>query len=267
MKKYVRVVFILIIMCSLISSPSIVAARELNLTVKTESKVKGKDIALKINTNLPKKTKFFAIITGSDEYKKEIKLKANKYGNLKKKVKNLEDGTYTIKYQSYKPKKQPRKVRKVIGKKGSNIKGEYVNKEGVIKYKETFTIGKIGNKQSFKEEAEAGAKKYEATPGTMLYTKGNVNVTGKKYYFSGDIVGLTKIDGYKAWLVKNINGYVMPIITGSVYSEGKVSDKVKVWGTLTGDGYEASKFKVDNVVGMTGSMQLVQVTINGEDKI
>lgn len=233
----------------------------LNVEFKSSSAFDGDNLELAVKTNLPKKTKFIATITGPNKYEKEVKIKVNRRGLMEKKVRNLEDGKYTVKYEAYSADEQPRKVRKLIGDNGEALKGKHVDSTGIITYKENVVL------LSFKDEAEANAKKHEAIPGAMLYTKGSTDVTGMKYYFEGKIVANTRIDGKEAWLVKNKEGYVMPIIAHEVFGEGKVGDKVKVWGTLTGDGYEASKYKQDNVVGMTGSMQLIQVNINGKDKM
>ncbi|MBC1209605.1 hypothetical protein HB815_01575 [Listeria booriae] len=94
------------------------ATENLTVEIQSESKVvKDDDLKLKLHTNLPKKMKFYATITGANDYEKEIKVKIDKDGDLYKKVKNLDVGKYTITYKSYKPKKQPKKVKKVIGKK------------------------------------------------------------------------------------------------------------------------------------------------------
>ncbi len=258
---------------SLSITPSLAQAHEpIEVRMKSESAAVGNKIKLRVETNLPKKTKFFAVITGPNKYEKEIKLKVKRKGLLKKKVRRLEDGTYTIKYQSYKPEKQPRKVRKKIGENGDNLEGNLVNDKSVVKYTEKITVNKSEDEkrkseESLKKEAEASAEKTPAAPGKILYTKGKYDFTGVKYYFEGEIVATTVVDSKKAWLVKNKVGYVMPIISDVVYDEANVGDKVKVWGTLTGDGYQASDFGVENVVGMTGSMILVQVNINGVDKI
>lgn len=233
----------------------------LNVEFKSSSDFDGDNLELAVKTNLPKKTKFIATITGPNKYEKEVKIKVNRHGLIEKKIRNLDDGKYKVKYEAPPANEQPRKVRKLIGDNGEALKGRYVDGKGIITYKEVVSLS------SLKEEAEANSKKYDAIPGAMLYTKGNTDVTGMKYYFEGKIVANTRIDGKDAWLVKNKEGYVMPIIAHEVFKEGKTGDKVKVWGTLTGDGYEASKFNQDNVVGMTGSMHLIQVNVNGKDKM
>ena len=119
----------------------------------------------------------------------------------------------------------------------------------------------------FKEECEANAKEYPAGPGKILYTKGDNLFTGMGYYFKGEIVKFDIIDNSvgdpSVWLVKNDAGYVMPI--QHEYFIADIGDVVEVWGTLSGNGYEKVD-GVDNVVGITGSMHAMQVTINGEEQ-
>lgn len=119
------------------------AAENLTVEIQSESKVvKDDDLKLKLHTNLPKKMKFYATITGANDYEKEIKAKIDKNGDLYKKVKNLDVGKYTMTYKSYKPKKQPKKVKKVIGKNGGYLKGDNI-KNGVITFTETLEVKEL----------------------------------------------------------------------------------------------------------------------------
>lgn len=123
-----------------------------------------------------------------------------------------------------------------------------------------------GEKLTFKEECEKNAAEYPAKMGAILYTKGDYNFTGMKYYFKGEVVRITTIENIgnpSVWLVKNEHGYVMPIQHDRFKAE--VGDIVEVWGTLTGNGY-ANAEGIDNVVGQTGSMHAIQVTVNGEEQ-
>lgn len=125
----------------------------------------------------------------------------------------------------------------------------------------------LDKKTDFKAECEKNAAEYPAKMGSILYTKGDYNFTGMKYYFKGEIVKLDLIESDVAdpsvWLVKNEHGYVMPIQYDRF--EAKVGDTVEVWGTLSGNGY-ANVEGIDNVVGQTGSMHAMQVTVNGEEQ-
>ncbi|OLS02893.1 hypothetical protein [Tissierella creatinophila] len=117
---------------------------------------------------------------------------------------------------------------------------------------------------SMEKDAELNAEKYPAGPGTILVTKGDHDFTGMDYYFKGEIVGITTIENNigdpSAWLVRNDKGYVMPIQHDMF--EASEGDIVEVWGTLTGNGY--SNFEgIDNVVGETGSMHAIAVSVNG----
>lgn len=117
----------------------------------------------------------------------------------------------------------------------------------------------------FQQEAEKNAEKYPATIGANLVTKGDHDFTGMKYYFKGELVKITNIENdvgdTSAWLVKNENGYVMPI--QHEYFKAEVGDTVEVWGTLSGNGY-ANMEGIDNVVGQTGSMHAIIVAVDGE---
>lgn len=115
----------------------------------------------------------------------------------------------------------------------------------------------------FKKECEENAEKHPAKAGAMLYTKGKHNFTGTKYYFKGEIIKLSIVDGDEIWLAKNDNGYVMPVD----YDRFKagIGDTVEVWGTLSGDGYTIDD-DVDNVVGQTGFIHAMMAAVNGEEQ-
>ncbi|NLY31597.1 MAG: hypothetical protein GX065_02195 [Firmicutes bacterium] len=85
------------------------------------------------------------------------------------------------------------------------------------------------------------------------------------YYFTGEIIQLNIIENSvgdpSVWLVRNEHGYVIPIQHS--YFEAKVGDTVEVWGTLSGNGYTNVE-GVGNVVGQTGSMHAMLVTVNEE---
>lgn len=123
----------------------------------------------------------------------------------------------------------------------------------------------IGPEQTFKEKAEQNAELHPATAGKILYTKGDNRFTGVDYYFKGVIIQFSTIENSvgdpSVWMVRNEHGYVMPIQHS--YFEAEVGDTVEVWGTLSGNGY-ANPPGVDNVVGQTGSMHAMLVTVNGE---
>lgn len=117
----------------------------------------------------------------------------------------------------------------------------------------------------FQTECEKNANEYPAKAGAILVSKGGHDFTGMSYYFKGEIIKFDVIENNvgnpSIWLVKNDNGYVMPI--QHEYFEAEVGDVIEVWGTLSGDGY-ANVDGVDNVVGQTGSMHAMMVSVNGE---
>ncbi|WP_430609733.1 hypothetical protein [Enterococcus sp. DIV0876] len=116
----------------------------------------------------------------------------------------------------------------------------------------------------YQEEGMDNASANPAEPGAMLYDKTESKFKGMNYYFEGEIVGeinLENVSDGNAWLVKNENGYVMPV--EYYYFSANKGDSVKVWGTLSGLGYSSKDFGVDNVVGVAGSMHALAVEING----
>lgn len=156
----------------------------------------------------------------------------------------------------------------VIGGIGAILEEEKVKPTGTTNTElisEQNTNQNVEEKLSFKEECEQNAIGHPAKMGAILYTKGEHKFTGMKYYFKGEILKFEVIESNvgnpSIWLVKNENGYVMPIQHDRY--EAKVGDTIEVWGTLTGNGYAKVK-GIDNVVGQTGSMHAIQVTVNGE---
>lgn len=118
-----------------------------------------------------------------------------------------------------------------------------------------------------KETAEQNAEEYPADAGRVLVSKGDNDFTGMPYYFNGELleVGTTEaFEGKTVWLIRNDNGYVMPVemIEGET---AEVGSQVDVWGTLSGDGYQLPN--VDNVVGETGYLIMMQYDLNGEPVI
>lgn len=117
----------------------------------------------------------------------------------------------------------------------------------------------------FQSKCEKNAEQHPAKPGAILYTKGDNNFTGMEYYFVGEIIKFDTIENNvgdpSVWLVKNEKGYVMPI--QHEHFKAEIGDAVEVWGTLSGNGY-ANADDIDNVVGQTGSMHAIMVTVNGE---
>ncbi len=133
------------------------ASEKLYVGALAVSEVENDTIKLHAQTNLPKKMKFFVKITGSDDFEKKVKLKVKKDGKLKKKVNDLPNGTYTVLYQSYQPKKQSGKMKKIIGEKGDNLKGDLVNKKKVVKFTETIKVTNSSVKSKAVLQAEEKA--------------------------------------------------------------------------------------------------------------
>lgn len=152
------------------------------------------------------------------------------------------------------------------------VYGTYAGKEeGTgIPLLSVTVIEPIENELDPKSEAEANAAKHPARPGAMLYDKTESKLKGMNYYFKGELVKVEKVEGSfgnmeDAFLVKNENGYVMPIFP-PYEIEAAVSDEIEAWGPLSGDGYASSDLGVDNVVGVAGAMNASQVSVNGEMK-
>ncbi|WP_115751962.1 hypothetical protein [Listeria kieliensis] len=136
------------------------ASKTVHVGVLAASKVNKEEAKLHVQTNLPYKMKFFVVVSDANQFEKEVKVKVAKNGKLKKTVDELPNGTYKVTYQSYQPKKQPRSVKKIIGKKGQHLKGEDVTKKKVVKFSETIKVEHSTVKS--KAEKEALAKQEEA---------------------------------------------------------------------------------------------------------
>lgn len=126
----------------------------------------------------------------------------------------------------------------------------------------------IKEDKDFKTLCEENSAKHPAKAGAVLYNNdSHKEFKGMKYYFEGEIVGFSTIENNvgnpSIWLVKNNEGYVMPI--QHEYFEAGEGDIVQVWGTLSGNGYAKIK-GIDNVVGQTGSIHAMIVTVNGEEQ-
>lgn len=124
-------------------------------------------------------------------------------------------------------------------------------------------IEKVEN--TFEQQAESNAKAHPAKPAAKLFGE---EVKGLPYYFKGELIDKKQMEGLfggldEAWLVKNENGYVMPVFPLATI-ESKPGDTIEVWGSLSGDGYANADLEVDNVVGMTGAINATTIKINGE---
>lgn len=140
------------------------------------------------------------------------------------------------------------------------------NQEDVQKEKDDSKSGEETNETDPNAEAEANAIEYPAKPGAMLYDKTEEKFKGMNYHFKGELVKIEKVEGIagmeNALLVKNEQGYIMPIFP-PFEMDANVGDEIEVWGPLSGDGYASSDLGVDNVVGVTGSVNATKITING----
>lgn len=119
----------------------------------------------------------------------------------------------------------------------------------------------------FKEKAEQNAKEYPADVGRGLVSKGDNDFTGMPYYFSGELLVVGTAEAFEdktVWLIRNDNGYVIPVemIEGET---AEVGSRVDVWGTLSGEGYQLPN--VENIVGETGYLIMMQYDLNGEPVI
>lgn len=147
---------------------------------------------------------------------------------------------------------------------------DIIMEDGLITKQEDVKPQTESSKPSTVTEGEANAESYPAKPGAMLYDKTESKFKGMEYYFKGEVVGVKKLEGLfgnmeDAFLVKNNNGYVLPIFPPYAI-DASIGDTVEVWGPLSGDGYAASDLGVNNVVGMTGAMNATQINVNGEMK-
>ncbi|MDT0064573.1 hypothetical protein QJV38_07180 [Listeria cossartiae subsp. cayugensis] len=238
--------------------------------IEVKTKINDDTIKANIDTDLPSGMLFEISAKSDDGTSLEKQTgKVGTFGGIKGTFKNVKPGKYTLTYTTLSLDKQSEKIQEKIKDAdktfdGQFIKNDMLNKVETVSVLESDdTSSKDTDRSSFKIESEQGSKKYPAKSGEILYTKGNVDVTGQKYYFSGNIIQKLQVDGEPAWLVKNQNGYVMPVFAEDF--ESGVGDKADIWGTLTGDGYQSSDFSVDNVVGMTGAMRITQLNINGKE--
>ena len=88
-----------------------------------------------------------------------------------------------------------------------------------------------------------------------------------RYYFKGKVeaIGMAEAFGDKVvWLVKNEAGYVMPVQMTET-DNANIGDEIEIWGTLSGEGYQLPN--VDNIVGETGFLIMMQYNLNGEQII
>ena len=143
------------------------------------------------------------------------------------------------------------------------------NTSSEISSEESTSIAESSTTQEdeldFKVEAENNAKEYPASAGKILYDKKDNKFKGMNYFFEGEIIGdikLNNVTSGEAWLVKNSDGYVMPVEYD--YFKANQGDNVKIWGTLSGLQFSSSDLGVENVVGATGSMHAMSVEVNGE---
>ncbi|MBC6308166.1 hypothetical protein HCJ66_01235 [Listeria sp. FSL L7-1582] len=147
-KKWGFKILVFVLLASLILPGQFVAAKSESLEVAVKSKTKATDnyILVKINTNLPKKTKFTITITGKHDFEKTKNVKADKNGNFEKKFKKLKDGIYDVNITSVKTSKQKRKVRKIFGDDASNLTGEFI-KDKKVRFSEYVVVGEEYQKQ------------------------------------------------------------------------------------------------------------------------
>lgn len=242
--------------------------------IKEKTKTSDNTIKANIDTDLPSGMLFEISAKSEDGTTLEKQTgEVGVLGGIKGTFENVKPDKYTLTYSTLPLEKQSKKVQEKIKEADKTFDGQFI-KNGVLNKVETVTLlesdmelaeaeDDASDNNSFKDEAEQGSKKYPATSGEILFNNDTINVTGQKYHFSGEILQKLRIGGASAWLVKNDAGYVMPVFSEEF--EANVGDNVEIWGTLTGDGYQASEFKVDNIVGMTGSMRIIQLNINEEE--
>jgi len=117
-------------------------------------------------------------------------------------------------------------------------------------------------------KGEENALKYPAVQGAILYDKNEAKYQGMDYYFIGKVVKIKPIEDLQhnfkdAYLVKNEDGYIIAIFPpwGMNISE---NDNIEAWGMLSGDGYSSKDLGVDNVVGLTGALNALSISVDGE---
>lgn len=238
--------------------------------IKEKTKTSDNTIKANIDTDLPSGMLFEISEKSEDGTTLEKQTgEIGVLGGIKGTFEDVKPGNYTLTYTTLPLEEQSKKVQEKIKEADKTFDGQFI-KNGVLNKVETVTLTgsdkedkKESENVSFKDEAEQGSERYTATAGKILYNNDTTNITGQRYHFSGEIIQKLQVDGESAWLVKNDVGYVMPFFSEDF--DAAVGDNVEIWGTLTGDGYQASDFKVDNIVGMTGSMRIVQLNINGKE--
>ncbi len=118
--------------------------------------------------------------------------------------------------------------------------------------------------KDFRAVCENNVEQNPAGAGRILFDNEQNKLKGMEYYFKGEVVGdvilETTVDSGEAWLVRNEAGYVMPIHKDRF--EAETGDVVEVWGTLSGMKYAASDLGIENVVGATGSMHAIEVSVH-----
>ena len=195
----------------------------------------------------------------NEEEKMFIVLYSEKDFAKKKEVARLE------KEMAEKEKENKEKIEREMKNKEAEEKRKAEEKQKKENEKTTEDSSAESNLLDYQKEGIENSKSYPASSGKILFDNSKNQFKGMNYYFEGEIIGNVKLknvtDG-KAWLVKNSEGYVMPIEHN--YFEATDGDKVKVWGTLSGLKFSNSDLKVDNVVGATGSMHAMSVEVNGE---
>ncbi|EHP7829823.1 hypothetical protein KP130_002081 [Listeria monocytogenes] len=238
--------------------------------IKEKTKTSDNTIKANIDTDLPSGMLFEISEKSEDGTTLEKQTgEIGVLGGIKGTFEDVKPGNYTLTYTTLPLEEQSKKVQEKIKEADKTFDGQFI-KNGVLNKVETVTLTgsdkedkKESENVSFKDEAEQGSERYTATAGKILYNNDTTNITGQRYHFSGEIIQKLQVDGESAWLVKNDVGYVMPVFSEDF--DAAVGDNVEIWGTLTDDGYQASDFKVDNIVGMTGSMRIVQLNINGKE--
>ncbi|MEX3713670.1 hypothetical protein ABFV99_14850 [Cytobacillus horneckiae] len=153
----------------------------------------------------------------------------------------------------------------------SNGKLEVLTEIGLISEETTPEENKKNQEEAaegFITLAEQNAIEYPAEPGSILYDKNEEKFKGMQYYFKGELIKTESVDGLfnnpsGALIVKNEEGYIMPIFP-PYEIEVAEGDQIEAWGPLSGDGYSSSDLGVDNVVGIAGAINAVQIDINGE---
>ncbi|MBC1523607.1 hypothetical protein HB884_05230 [Listeria booriae] len=162
-KKWSFKILVFVLLATIILPGQFVDAKSepLEVTVKSTTQATDNYILVKINTNLPKKTKFTITLTGKNNFEKKKNIKADKNGNFEKKFKKLKDGIYEVNISSLKTSKQKRKVRKIFGDDASNLTGEFI-KDKKVRFSEYIVVGEDYQKQE--KEAKELIKNVKDNP-------------------------------------------------------------------------------------------------------